>query len=633
MDVDERTGDETLRQLAELPTMAHPTASSDGTEIALYYDGGGRNEVYVLDVGTGTLEQWTDGDAARSVRWSIEWGADDERVYFPVDHDGDEQNDIHAVDRDGTVEPVVDLDGLNVLHDVSDDGEALLVASTAGGQLNLYRHDLGEGETTRLTEYDRAVGFAQFSPEGDRISFGTNESDEYDNFDAYVMDADGSNPRNLNVGETGAESAPGGWHPDGDRLLVSDNSGGMGRCGVYDLRTGEVTWFGDQEFEEHPLFFTPDGERFVATRVRGVSIVPVVYDVRTGEGREFDIPDGVVEFGHQNGMGRCRTSILDENTVVVTHTTATKRPELLAYDLSTDEYEVLLPAEHGPFDDEQFGEAEHFTFRSDGVPRADAHAVDLDPYPELDVDALLYDSGARPSPLIVNPHGGPRSKNVEEFDLYTQFLLLRGYSVLQVNYRGSTGRGREFVEELYGDWGGAEQGDIATGVEYVVDEYDWIDRNRVAVFGASYGGYSAYWQLVQYPELYDAGVAWIGLTDLEDMYENTMAHFQSETIVKYLGDLDENPELYEQRSPVTHAANLDAPLLVLHGVNDPRVPVSQARRFRDELEENGFEEGRDGDFEYVELGGEGHASSDVDHKTRTFRQLDRFLDRRLRRRG
>jgi dipeptidyl aminopeptidase/acylaminoacyl peptidase len=212
--------------------------------------------------------------------------------------------------------------------------------------------------------------------------------------------------------------------------------------------------------------------------------------------------------------------------------------------------------------------------------------------------------------------------------LYTQFLVSRGFSVLQINYRGSSGRGREFVERLYGDWGGAEQGDIATAAEHVIDEYP-IDQDRIVVFGGSYGGYSAYWQMLQYPELYDAGVAWIGISDLPDMHENTMPHFRTELVEKYLGTPAENPELYEERSPTTHAGNLAAPLLILHGVNDRRVPISQARLFREALEKNGFEIGEDADFEYRELGEEGHASTDIDQKARTFHLLEDFFERRV----
>jgi dipeptidyl aminopeptidase/acylaminoacyl peptidase len=608
-DVDPEIDSETdlLEALASLPTFHHPIASPSGDEVALYYDVTGRNELHLLDAETGDRRQISDGDVPRNARWPVDWSADGDRVFFHLDDDGNEQNDVYAVDREGDVEPVVELDGQTALHDVGEDGETLLVGSTRGGQMNLYRHDLSTGETTRLTDYERAVHTAALSPDCDRIAYATNEADDFENVDVYVADADGSNPRNLAVGETGAEAAPTDWTPDGSGLLLADNTENFSRCGVYDFESGSVTWYGDLTADEEPVGFLPDGERFLATRVRDAAVIPVVYDVATGEGREFDLPEGHATLPGGDG------AVLDDDTVLVSHQTSARRPELLAYDLSTDEYETLLAAEYGDLDPEQFVDAEVFRFEShDG----------------LEIEALLYDSGERPSPAVVNPHGGPRSQDTRSFDLYTQFLLARGYSVLKVNYRGSTGRGREFVERLYDDWGGDEQADVAEGTK-LLREKSWIDEDRIAVFGGSYGGYSAYWQMVRYPELYAAGVAWIGVTDLEDMYENTMPHFRTELMEKYLGTPDENPDLYRERSPVTHVENLDAPLLMVHGVNDRRVPVSQARIFRDALAEAGYEAGEAGDYEYVELGEEGHASSDIDQKIRMLRILDDFLDRRL----
>ncbi|WP_336326244.1 S9 family peptidase [Halovenus sp. HT40] len=616
-----------LEELASLPTLAHPTASPDGDEIAVYYDITGRNELHVVDTETGELDQWSEGEVPRNARWYVEWGADGEQVYFHLDEGGNEQNDIHALSRDGTVEPVVEMDGQVALQSVGEDGETLIVGSSRDGQMNLYRHDIPSGETTKITDYERAAGGAQLSPDCSQVAYSTNESDDFDNRDVYVADVDGSNPRNLHLGEDGAESAPVDWGPDGERLLVGDNTDDLGRIGVYTLENDDVRWLGDGEYEEAAEAFLSDGERVLGTRQRTAETIPIVYDLETGEATEFDLPEGVASFGMAGDP------VLGDDRVVLTHTTPTTRPELLAYNVDTHETETLVEPEYGPFSPDEFADAEYFRVDSDGVPETRQAAIDHDPYEELEIEALLYDSGARPSGLIVNPHGGPRARDTKSFDLYTQVLVSLGFSVLQVNYRGSTGRGREFVEELIDDWGGAEQGDVAIAAEHVLAEYDYLDEDRVVVFGGSYGGYSAYWQLVQYPDLYDAGVAWIGVTDLDDMFENTMPHFRTELMEKYLGTPEENPDLYEQRSPVTHVDNLDAPLFIVHGVNDRRVPVSQARIFQDALEESGYEEGdgtgTDGDYEYRELGEEGHASSDQQQKLRMFESLADFLDRRI----
>jgi len=615
--------DETLEELANLPTRAQATVSEDGEKVALYYDITGRNELHVLDVETGELEQWSDREVPRDSNSSLRWRGNGEEVFFHLDDGGNERFDIHRIDSEGNAEPVFETDGQMRLMDVGPEGNRILVGSSHGGQFNLWTHDLEGDETTQVTDYERATAAGKFSPDGDRVAYTTNESDDYNNFDVYVAESDGSNPRNLDIGKTGSESMPMDWHPDGDRLLVVDNTEDLGQAGIYDFETADVTWYGDLEYEEMAGFFLPDGDRFVGGRIRNGTMTPVVYDVETGESRELDVPDGVVS------MSRGGSHILQDGRLLLSQQSPTSRPELLAYDLDTDEYEVLLEAEYGPFDPDDFAAAEYLTYESDGIPDTPARAVDHDPYEELEIGALFFDSGQRPSPLIVHPHGGPSVQKQKNFDVFTQFLVSRGYSVLQPNYRGSTGRGREFKEQLYGDWGGAEQGDVATGAEYVLDKYDWIDEDRVVMYGGSYGGYSAYWQAVQYPDLYDAVISWVGLSHLKDMYENSMPHLRSELMVKYMGHPQDNDELYEERSAINYVENIDSPLLMLHGVNDSRVPVSQARLMEDALVDAGYEAGEDGDFEYVELRDEGHSSSDIRRKIRVFSILDDFLDRRL----
>ncbi|PSQ20074.1 S9 family peptidase [Halobacteriales archaeon QS_8_69_26] len=613
---------DTAEAFARLPTFAFPTVSRDGGEVALYYDGTGRRELHVVDVETGTREQWSNGEVPRDGSAGLRWAADGDRVFFHADEDGDERYDAYAIDREGVVETVLATEGSVGVQDVGPDGDRLLLGITSDGQPNLHAYDLDGGELTPLTDFDGPGGGGRFSPSGDRISYGVIDPEDYLGRTLYVADADGSDPRALDVGEPDSRSRVADWHPGGDRLLVRDDAGEYVRSGVYDLRTESVTWYGDAEFAERPRFFLPGGDRFVAVRIRPVTTVPVAYDLETGQAREFDVPEGVTWFGRIPSGNY----VVNDDRVLLTHTAPRTRPELWVYDLAADDYRVLVPADYGPFSPSDFADVEHVRFRSDGVPETPARAVDHDPSDEYWIDALLWDSGERPSPLVVYPHGGPRARNAKEFHQYTQFLALLGYSVLHVNYRGSTGRGRSFHEELYGDWGGAEAGDVATGLEHVLAEYDRIDENRVAVFGRSYGGYLAYWQLLQYPDLYDAGVADLAESDLPDMHENSVL---TGWVEKHLGTPEGNPDLYEERSPTTHADDLDAPLFILHGVNDPRVPVSQARLMREALSDAGYEEGPGGDVEYLELEGEGHGSGDVERTVRRFELLRDFLGRRI----
>ncbi len=603
--------------LARLPEFYHPIVSPDGERVAFYHDDTGRNELEVLDLDSGARERWSDGEVPRNARWPIGWDADGARVFFHRDEGGDEQNDVYAIDGEGAVERVIAVDGQAILHDVCPEGRSLYYGSDEGDQMNLYRVELESGASRQLTSYDQPVWSAVVGPAGEQVAYAANESSQLENRDAYVMAADGSRKRKLDVGEEGAECVPADWHPDGDRVLFTDTTDDLARAGVYDLESDDVTWISDGSAEEAAVAFSPSGERVVTARTREAATVPVVYETgldEQGVGTEFDLPEGVA--GVASGAGG--DAFVDDATVVLAHTASDERKALVRYDLDTHTTETLLEPDYGDLDPDAFVEAEYVTYESEDSLRIGALLYDARDGPAVAADAT-------DQPGVVMVHGGPHSHSSKAFDLYAQFLATRGYTVLQPNYRGSTGRGREFKQLILGDWGGMEQADVAAGGRWLASR-EWIDPNRVAVFGGSYGGYSTYMQLVTYPDLWTTGIAWIGITDLPRLYEESMPHFQA-TLEQQLGDPEENAALWQERSPITHVDELVAPIFIIHGVNDVRCPISQARLFRDALLERGWEEGTD--FEYEELGEEGHGSTDVDQKLRAFSLLGDYLDRRL----
>ncbi|PSP78931.1 S9 family peptidase [Halobacteriales archaeon QS_1_68_20] len=606
--------DLSLEALGSLPEFYHPIVSPVGDRVALYYDESGRNELYVLDADTGEYERLTDGEVPRDANWLKRWSDGGDRVYVHRDHDGDEQYDVLSVALDGTVETVVRVDGQAVLRDVADDGRTLLYTSDQAGQPNLYRYDREADETTRLTEYGRPVSGGAFSPSGDRIAYRVNESAELNNLDLYVMAADGADARRLPVGSEGSEVGFGGWFPDGQRVLVSDDDDGLRRVGTYDLGEESVRWFGpddpDRRHEESAVAVGPDGDVVLAARDRRAARMPVAYDVRTGEGRELDVPEGFLSLSSSVGG-----TFVDGSTVVFAHSSADRRKRLLEYDLDSDASGVLLNATYGDVDPATFVDAEYVTYESEDG---------------LTVGGLLYvpreeESGEEDLPAVVSVHGGPHSRAYRRFDVYVQFLVSRGYAVFRPNYRGSTGRGREFERAIHHDWGGMEQADVAAAGRWLAG-HDRIDADRIAVFGRSFGGYSVYCQLTQYPRLWATGVAWMGITDLHRLYDAVPSYVQH-YLRRQMGDPEENRDRWRERSPVEHVEEMERPVLILHGVNDPRCPVEQARVFRDKLEARGWELGTD--FEYRELDGQGHGSTDADQTVQVFELLDAYLDRRL----
>jgi dipeptidyl aminopeptidase/acylaminoacyl peptidase len=175
------------------------------------------------------------------------------------------------------------------------------------------------------------------------------------------------------------------------------------------------------------------------------------------------------------------------------------------------------------------------------------------------------------------------------------------------------------------DWGGGDLDDVVSGADYL-KTLGFVEPGRLAIFGGSYGGYMSYMAAVKKPNLFKVAIPWVGITDLLLLYKEDMVHFQY-YLRQMMGDPQENEALWQERSAITFVDQLKAQLLIVHGVNDPRCPIRQARHFRARMLANGFQEGRD--FEYVELD-EGHGSGgDPTGTDRMFSLIADFLNRRL----
>jgi len=300
--------------------------------------------------------------------------------------------------------------------------------------------------------------------------------------------------------------------------------------------------------------------------------------------------------------------------LLVTFSSDVTRGSLVAYDLGTDTYETLLAAEYRTIDRSGVPEAKHVYYKR---------------FNERKVPALVYApreiAPDERLPAIVHVHGGPTAQWFRGFDPFAQFLVDRGLVVIEPNIRGSTGYGVEYRDSAIKDWGGADLEDVAAAADYL-KTLPYVDPERLVVFGGSYGGFMSLSAATKKPDLWRAAIAWVGISDLHKVYEKSMEHFKY-YIREQMGDPEKDRALWRDRSAIEFADRLRAKLLMVHGVNDPRCPVDQSRIFRDRLLALGRREGED--FEYVELGDEGHGSTDIAQKIRTFNILAEYLERVL----
>ncbi len=227
-------------------------------------------------------------------------------------------------------------------------------------------------------------------------------------------------------------------------------------------------------------------------------------------------------------------------------------------------------------------------------------------------------------PVVVNPHGGPWARDYWGFNPEVQFLANNGYAVLQMNFRGSTGFGREFWEASFKQWGRTMQDDITDGVNWLIEQ-GIADPERVAIYGGSYGGYATLAGLTLTPDLYAAGVDYVGVSNLFT-FMNTIPPYWK-PMLDMLYEMVGNPETdslwLAEVSPVFHVDKIQAPLFVAQGANDPRVNKAESDQIVDALEERGI------DVEYMVKDNEGHGFRNEENRFDFYRAMITFLDKHL----
>lgn len=239
------------------------------------------------------------------------------------------------------------------------------------------------------------------------------------------------------------------------------------------------------------------------------------------------------------------------------------------------------------------------------------------------IHGLYTAAGDSRRPLIVMPHGGPY--NVHDawgYDSDAQFFASRGYGVLQVNFRGSGGRGANFVKQGYREWGGRMQDDIAAGVRHLIAS-GAADPERICTFGASYGGYAALMQPIRFPELYRCAIGYVGVYDLATMKSEGDIN-DTASGRRYLDRvLGTDDAALAASSPARNADKIGVPVFLAQGRIDQRVPMAQFNALRKSLQARGI------DVETMVAPGEGHGFYAPQTRAELYERIEAFLDRHL----
>ena len=585
--------------------------SPDGSEVAFSWNRSGTFEVYSVPLEGERIFQLTDAKE-RSVwpRWSPDAGM----LAFLRDAGGNERFDVWLVDRNGEHERNLTNEP-DVMHrDItwSPDGNKLAYTANAGGTekgFAVHIVDVRTGVKRRVTDGARDDVQPRWSPDGTLLLFWSRRETTRTNADLFVVPASGGEARRLETrGGVDGESVDGRWSPDGSRISFTTDTRGRQEIATAAYQggaLGRTLRMTENIHDEYGAVWRPDGRALDYLHDQDAAVsLRRVFTVSHADHAVADIP----------GMHASPAIGPDSDRTVYLFSSPTRPWDVFVTHERATEARALTRSLPGTIDPATLVEPLHV--RYPGADGDDVPALLFIPYAEA-----LH--GERVPPAIVNIHGGPTFQHHREWNVATQLFVNAGYVVLAPNVRGSTGYGKKWREANRHDWGGKDLEDVARGVAWLGDA-KIADPRRVGAYGASYGGYLTLMSLARRPDLFAAGVSVVGVVSWKTMYETTRGDLR-DYLVREFGDPATDAELYRDRSPLTHAAKIRAPLLILQGANDPRVPQSEAEQVVKALRDGGKE------HEYHVYEGEGHGFRVTENRIDSLRRALEWFDRHLRR--
>ena len=584
--------------------------SPDGAEVAFSWNKTGTFELYSAPVERDVLFQLTDAKE-RSV--NPRWSPDGKQIAFLRDHGGDERFDIWIVDRAGEHERNLTNEPAVMHREIawSPDGQRIAYAANpSGNRFAICVVDLATGTKRTLTDEEHDAHQPRWSPDGSRLVFWSRRESVRTNSELFIVAASGGAAVALGTrGGKDGESLDGSFSPDGSRVAFTTNVRGRYEPAVALLdggRAARVDYLSENIYDETEPVWRPDG--------RGVLYLHSE-ESETSIRRTFAVSHATHAVADLPGVHASTRIGPDSDLVAFIHSGA-REP----FDVYVKRERMTAPRR-----------------LTRSLPESVDAATLVEPlhvrYPGADgreIPALLYvphaealRGGAVP-PAVVYVHGGPTGQHLRWWDRAAQWFANNGYVVLAPNIRGSTGYGREFQEANRGDWGGKDLQDVVKGAEWLSRE-NIADRRRIGVYGGSYGGFMTLMVLSQAPQVWAAGVSVVGVVSWKTLYDTTRGDLK-DYLERELGDPAKVADLYRDRSPLTHVAKIAAPLLLLQGANDPRVPRSEAVLMIDALRKAGKT------FEEHIYEGEGHGfrttANMIDALRRTTDWFDKYLQSR-----
>jgi dipeptidyl aminopeptidase/acylaminoacyl peptidase len=603
------TPEEYLDALMSLPGMAWPQASRDGRWVAwTWFRAGPAANVYAAPTdGSAPPIQLTD---TGENTYLFSWTPDSQSVLVAQDTGGDERYQLSRVDLADPrhMHPLTEPAPGYFLRggELHPNGRWLVYGANydfaAGTEIEptwIYRHDLESDERLALARPLKGAYIRpQLSPLGTHVLYPRADLNPAGH-QIWLVDIDGANDHEiLNYGDQVKVYAS--WFPDGSRVLVLAERETHRRLGVWDLETESVRWLLDDPARNVEDAAVPYGsDRIVVYEVQQARTRCSLMDPETGEETWLPEMEGnllpIAPTGRGSWVGQTYSS--RQPSDLVRFPIDDPRPEAMS-SVSRVWDRTRLRAE-------DLVQAEDYRWTSvDGMP----------------IQGWLYRPPGTPAGTIVYVHGGPTGHSEDAINAQIQLYAHSGLTVLDPNYRGSTGFGMAFREAIKIDgWGGLEQEDIRAGIQSLIDA-GIAQPGKVGITGTSYGGYSSWCAITRYPVATLAAAAPVcGMTDLVVDYTSTRPDLRPYDEEMMGGSPDQVPGKYRERSPIHFVRNIRGRLLIVQGARDPNVTPENVRVVRQALDQAGVP------YEVLTFDDEGHGISKPANQRVLYLRLLRFF--------
>jgi dipeptidyl aminopeptidase/acylaminoacyl peptidase len=580
-----------------------PAYSPGSDDVAYLTNTTGTNQVWKSPARGGYPEQLTFfDDRVQEMAWSPRGDV----ILFTKDQGGDERSQLYLMDPDGQVIVPLTQNPKAIFRfgDFSRDGAWICYSSNERDPhyFDVYVMELATRRARRLLSGDVNYYAHSFSPDG-RSLLVEREHSSYDN-DLFLLDVAKGSAQLLTPHSGDATYRDMIWDPAGSGFyLGSDQGREHVNLAFFDLRQKALSFLENSNLdldEATGIAIDRGGNRlFYAWNDAGGSLVRI----RNLKADTVDLfrslPRGVAGHGSFNGDG---------SKVAFSYSAPTMNGDVYVLDLNANQAREVTHSTHA------------------GIPESSLVTPELVTYTSFDgtkVPALFYlPPGAQKDgklPAIVSIHGGPEGQERPVFNAIYQYFLNRGYAVLAPNIRGSAGFGRSYMQlDNYKKRPDAIQ-DAAFTVDFLKST-GYVDAHKIAVMGGSYGGFMALAQATMHPELWAATVDIVGIANWATFFQNTGPWRRAFRVAEY-GDPVTDPEFMASISPIHYVDKIRAPLFVIAGANDPRVPKEEADQMVAKVKERGVP------VEYIAFPDEGHGMAKRANRIRGYTAIAEFLDK------